>query len=35
MILKAIWRAGAYPEFEHSSAKAAVLQYTQEVAKFT
>lgn len=34
MMLKAIWRAGAYP-LEHSSAKAAVLQYTWEVAKFT
>ncbi len=35
MMPKAIWRADAYSEFEHSSAKAAVLQYTWEVAKFT
>ena len=28
-------RAGVNLAFEHSSAKAAVLQYTQEVAKFT
>lgn len=35
MMPKAIWRAGANPEFEHSSAKAGVLQYTWEVAKFT
>jgi len=35
MMLKAMWRAGANPEFEHSSAKAAVVQYTWEVAKLT